>query len=227
MDYLKDSKSIAFLVLFAAAGLLAMHANFSQLLGAPNQFFTGFQFFAPVAGAFLGGMVGAGVVIAAQVADMLLTGKAFTLLNLARLLPLAFAAWYFSTPRKSKLTAVVPLAAIALFLLHPVGGQVWYYPLMFWGIPVVVALFFANNLFARSLGATMTAHAVGGVVWIYSLPTTPAFWAGLVPVVAYERLLFAAGIAVSYVAFNAVLSRLKAPGFVRVDRRLPLATPSA
>ncbi len=222
-------KNAVFVALFLAAGVVAARINFSQLLGSPNQFFTLFQFFAPIAGAFLGSVVGPAVVLATQAVDFLFFGKEATLLNVGRVLPLAFAAWYFAGGANARkvagvpLTALVPFAAIVLFLLHPVGGQAWFFPAVFWTIPVAVALFAGGNLLARSLGATLTAHAVGGVVWIYSLPTTPAFWAGLVPIVAYERLLFAAGIAVSYVAFNAVLSRLPVSGIVKVNRQLPFA----
>ncbi|MBI2653173.1 hypothetical protein HYX00_06920, partial [Candidatus Woesearchaeota archaeon] len=50
-----------------------------QLVGAKNQFFTLFQFFGPVAGAFLGPVVGVLSVLIAEVANYLIAGKAFTL----------------------------------------------------------------------------------------------------------------------------------------------------
>ncbi|MBI5177501.1 hypothetical protein HY995_05450 [Candidatus Micrarchaeota archaeon] len=213
---------LLFFAIFTIAGLIASRMNFSQLLGAPNQFFTLFQFFAPVAGGFLGSAPGAAVILATQLADFFIGGKQFTLLNIARLAPLVFAAWYFGSG-KNRLSAIVPLAAIALFIAHPVGRQVWYFPLIFWSIPVALKLFFPEHLLSKSLGSTLAAHAVGGVVWIYTLPTTPAFWTGLIPIVAYERTLFATGIASSYVVLNSVLSRVKVPQFVNVDRKMPLA----
>lgn len=219
----ENASKLLFLGLFAIAGLIAMRINFSQLLGAPNQFFTLFQFFAPVAGGFLGSALGAAMVLITQSADFVFAGKEASLLNVARLFTLVAAAWYFGTNAKQKWAAIVPLAAIALFVLHPVGGQVWFFAVMFWSIPVLAKFFYAENLLAKSLGSTLTAHAVGGVLWIYTLPTTPEFWVGLIPIVAYERLLFAVGIAVSFVALNAAFSRVRMPSFVHVDATMPFA----
>ena len=219
----QDFSKAVFLVVFVVAGLIASRINFSQLLGTPNQFFTLFQFFAPIAGGFLGSAIGAGVVLATQLVDFAFLGKEASLLNVLRVLPLVFAAWYFGSNSKQKWEVAVPLLAIALFIAHPVGGQAWFFAAMFWSIPVLAKIFFADNLLAKSLGATFTAHAVGGIVWLYALPTTPQFWAGLIPVVIYERALFAAGIAVSYIALNAVLSRIKLPQFVKVNRVLPFS----
>ena len=219
----QDFSKAVFLVVFVVAGLIASRINFSQLLGTPNQFFTLFQFFAPIAGGFLGSAIGAGVVLAPQLVDFAFLGKEASLLNVLRVLPLVFAAWYFGSNSKQKWEVAVPLLAIALFIAHPVGGQAWFFAAMFWSIPVLAKIFFADNLLAKSLGATFTAHAVGGIVWLYALPTTPQFWAGLIPVVIYERALFAAGIAVSYIALNAVLSRIKLPQFVKVNRVLPFS----
>jgi len=223
-----DFKKTAFIVVFVVAGLLASRINFSAVLGAPNQSFTLFQFFAPSAGGLLSGVLGFAVVLAASLVDFVFAGKEATLLNLVRLLPLAFAALYFATASKrrgSKSLGVlaVPLAAIALFLLHPVGQQAWLFAALFWSVPVLARLFAPENLLAKSLGATFTAHAVGSVAWLYLVPTTPSFWLALIPVVVYERGLFAAGTAVSYVAANALFSRLSAPAWLRIDRRLPLA----
>ena len=221
----ENAGKILFLGIFVVAGLIAMRINFSQLVGSNSQFFTFFQFFAPIAGSFLGGLLGAGIVLITQLVDFLFVGKETTLVNLGRLLPLVLAAWYFGTNDKQKYAIAIPLVAIALFWMHPVGMQVWYFPLLFWTIPILAKLFFAENLLAKSLGATLTAHSVGGVVWIYTNSTTAAYWSGLIPIVAYERFLFAIGIAVSFVALNALFSRVKVPEFVNVNYRMPFATP--
>lgn len=223
----ENAIKLLFLGVFVVAGLIALRVNFSQALGAPNQFFTFFQFFAPVAGGFLGSVLGAVIVLAIQAIDFLFTGKAFTLLNAARLFTLVAAAWYFGTSGKQKYAVIVPALAILLFIMHPVGQQVWFFPLLFWTIPIIAKFFFTENLFAKSLGATLTAHAVGGVLWIYTLPTTPQYWTALVPIVAYERLLYAGGIAVSFVLLNALFSRVRVPSFVRVNEKLPLAAKPA
>ena len=174
----------------------------------------------------MGSALGAIAVFVTQGLDLIALGKEATLLNIARVFTLVFAAWYFGTSVKQKWVAIVPALAIVLFVLHPVGMQVWYFAVMFWSIPILAKFVFADNVFAKSLGATLTAHAVGGVLWIYSLPTTPEFWNGLIPIVVYERLLFAVGISVSFLALNALFSRVNVPQFLQVDRRLPFAKPA-
>ena len=205
-------KRLLFIALFAVFAFIMQRINFSALVGADNQFFTLFQFFGPIAGAFLGPVVGVIAVFLAEAADFLVVGKEFTLINIARLLPMLFATYFFATINKedrSKIFKIaVPLAAIALFVLHPVGSQVWFFAL-YWTIPIIAVLLpkkYSSSVAARSLGATFTAHAVGGALWIWTIPMTAAQWVGLIPVVAYERTLFASGIVISYIAVNALLA---------------------
>lgn len=201
-----------FIALFAVFAFITQRINFSALVGADNQFFTVFQFFGPIAGAFLGPIIGVIAVFLAEATDFLVVGKELTWVNIARLAPMLFATYFFATMHKtdrSKLfKIIVPLAAIALFVMHPVGGQVWFFSL-YWTIPIIAVLLpkkYSNSIVARSLGATFTAHAVGGALWVWTIPMTAAQWVGLIPVVAYERALFAAGIVISYIAVNALLA---------------------
>ena len=85
---------------------------------------------------------------------------------------------------------------------------------------------YAETLIGRSLGATFTAHAVGGVLWIYTIPMTPEIYIALLPIVIVERTLFATGIAASYVAVNAILDKaletfdMAAPaGLLHIEKR--------
>lgn len=186
-----------------------MRINFSPLVGTQNQFFTLFQFFGPISGGFLGAGIGAVAVGIANVVDFLFSGKSFDVVNILRLTPMIFAAYYFGCKnnRKEYVGIIVPLLAIVIFNLNPVARGVWYFSL-YWLIPVVVRLIpsgVRGQLFLRSLGSTMTAHAVGGAIWAWTIPMTTAAWIALIPVVAYERFLFTIGIAVSYVAMKAVL----------------------
>jgi hypothetical protein len=203
---LAEPKRLLFVLIFGIVALAAYKINFSQLLGAENQFFTLFQFFGPIAGSFLGPFLGAASVLVAEILNFLLAGKAFSWVNLFRLTPMLFAAYYFGK-KGSKFVALVPVMCMALFIMHPVGGQIWYYSL-YWLIPLAAA-FFPNRLFMKSLGATFTAHAVGSIIFLYTLPTTLGLWQMLIPVVAFERVMFALGITFSYIAVNAVLSRLE------------------
>ncbi|MFH1234750.1 MAG: hypothetical protein V1493_04020 [Candidatus Diapherotrites archaeon] len=213
-----DGKKALFVAIFAVLAFVSAGINFSSLLGTQNQSFTYFQLFAPATGFFLGPIAGAMSVLAAQAAS-LLAGGDFSLFNIARLAPMFFAAYYFGTKNK-KFVALIPLACMALFIAHPVGREAWFYSL-FWLIPLAAALF-RENLFLKSLGATFTAHAIGATAFIYFLPSTPALWAMLVPVTAVERLVFACGISLSFIAFNTALSWLESKAFfkgLRVDKR--------
>jgi hypothetical protein len=207
---IKDNvKKLFFILLFTIVAFITQNINFSALVGTQNQFFTLFQFFGPIAGSFLGPWVGSLTVFLSEIANNFVTGKEFTLLNILRLLPMVVAAIYFGAKKKS-LGIILPLLAIAAFIVHPVGRTVWFFSL-YWTIPIIATLLpekYKSNIFIRSLGTTFTAHAVGGAIWIYSIPMTAEQWIGLIPVVAYERLLFATGIAISYVAVNTLLDKI-------------------
>ncbi|OIO21307.1 hypothetical protein COV61_02760 [Candidatus Micrarchaeota archaeon CG11_big_fil_rev_8_21_14_0_20_47_5] len=210
-----NMKETVFILVFSLAALIASQVNFSPLLGAQNQSFTFFQFFGPMAGGFLGIAGGAASVLIAQLAGFLLAGNEFSLFNALRFLPMILAAAYFARNGgkaigKSALAlSAIPILCMALFILHPIGGQVWYYSL-YWLIPALMLVLFPGRLIARSLGSTFSAHAAGSVAFLYLLPSTPALWLTLIPIVAFERGLFAGGIAVSYVVANTLLEKLSA-----------------
>ncbi len=224
-------KHTVFVALFGVLVLLSDQVKVFTLWGAAGQYFTLFQLFGPIAGGFLGPALGVASVLLAEVASFAWLGKETTAVNILRLLPMLFAAYYFASwkNKKSRITWLVPIAAIALFVVHPVGQQAWYYAL-YWTIPLVAVLL-PENLLLRSLGASFTAHAIGGIIWLYSFPTSPGFWTALIPVVAFERLLFAGGIAVSFVAMNTLLAKVESmlpEEIVAIDYRYALgANPAA
>lgn len=78
-------------------------------------------------------------------------------LLLAYHIPTTSASAYLST--QSRLRAIIPMAAIAAYLLHPIGMQAPWYAL-YWLIPLYGA-FSTRFLFIQALSATFTAHAVG------------------------------------------------------------------
>ncbi|MCX8196934.1 MAG: hypothetical protein N3G80_01310 [Candidatus Micrarchaeota archaeon] len=218
-------KGLSFLLLFVGVAIISSSINFSQVLGGPkNQTFTFFQFVGPIAGGFLGAGVGALSVLLAQAVSFITLGSSAEPITFLRFLPMIFATIYFAKYSKGKLhSAVVPLLCMIAFILHPVGGQAWFYSL-YWLIPALVLLV-PENLFARSLGATFTAHSIGSIIWLYSFPSTPEFWIALIPIVAFERLLFACGISASFVAFNTVLARVETvakSGMLHIDKRYVL-----
>jgi len=202
---LMDKRLVLFLVIFAALGLAAYQLKFSTILGVPSQSFTFFQFVGPVGGQILSPVLGVMSVALVEAGNFLLGGQPFDLTALIRLFPMMFAAFYFGTKRKH--VVAVPIIAMLLFWAHPEGGQAWYYAL-YWLIPVAAFLFFKDNLLARSLGATFTAHCVGSVAFLYAFNIPAATWVTLIPIVAFERFSFALGIAASCVAISTALDYL-------------------
>src|SRR3989344_5025655 len=90
-----SKKRVIFLVLFAVMVFIGNRINFSGLVGAEKQYFTLFQFFGPISGSFLGPIFGAVSVLVAQASDYLVFAKPFTFINIIRLTPMLFAAYYF------------------------------------------------------------------------------------------------------------------------------------
>jgi hypothetical protein len=221
------TKRIVFIAIFIVLVLVGKNINFSPLVGAENQFFTLFQFFGPIAGGFLGAVFGAIAVLFAELIDFFVVGKEASFLNILRLTPMIFAAYYFGTKKKNWSVAI-PAIAILAFIMHPVGREVWFFTL-FWTIPIIGKLLpkkFSDNILVKSYGATFTAHSVGGALWIWTVPMTAAAWIALIPIVFAERFLFGAGIAVSYVTLNVVFDKalnvfkIKIPtDILRIDRK--------
>jgi len=200
-------KKLFFLILFTIVGFISLQIPFNKLAGS-NVSFTLFDFFGPIAGAFLGPLFGILSVLAVEVGNMLMKHSPWTTGAIIRLFPTLFAVYYFASIKKAsgKWILAIPILAIIIFLAHPIGRQVPYYTL-FWFIPLI-AYRFRSNLYMRGLGATFTAHAVGGAAWIWAFNLKAAVWQGLIPVVISERLLFATGIAVSFVVVKYTLSYL-------------------
>ncbi len=199
-------RNAAFVLLFIALAAIADNIKVSSLWGAPGQSFTLFQVIGPLPGLFLGPVFGVISVLGAELVNFVLLHKTVDPLNLLRLLPMLGGAYYFATYGKNKYSLAIPLLAILLFNLNPIGVQAWVYSL-YWLIPLIAALAFPKSLFFRALGTTFTAHSIGGAFWGYFVTMTPAMWLALIPVTAVERLAFAIGITVSYLAINAVLNK--------------------
>lgn len=203
-------RNAAFVLLFVAITLVGNNISLSAIWGAPGQSFTLFQTFGPLPGFFLGPVLGVTAVLVSEIISFVMLGKATNALNLLLLLPMLGGAYAFATFGKQKLSLAIPVLAIILFNLSPVGREAWVYS-MFWLIPIICELIsrvhFKNSLFLRALGATFTAHAVGGAFWNYFATMTPQMWIALIPVTAVERLSFAIGITISFVVVNAITER--------------------
>jgi hypothetical protein len=198
-----NKKQFIFSIFFTLLGLAAMQVPLTHLVGSQARF-TLFDSFAPIAGGFLGSFPGAISVLLMQFFNFLIHGaKVLDAGTIIRFLPMMFATIYFG--KRTKINLFIPIIAIIVFNLNPIGRSVWYFSL-YWLIPVVCYFFQERFLFAKSLGATFTAHSVGGALWIYFFHLPKLAWIALIPVVAIERFSFAVGISVSYLVFNNVLN---------------------
>jgi hypothetical protein len=104
------------------------------------------------------------------------------------------------------LNVVLPLACMVAFGAHAVGGQALAYTLYWLVPPALLGLSNASSTLNAALRITFITHAVGSVLWLYALPTTPAYWLALIPVVAVERLCFA-GVSAGMVALLSMADR--------------------
>lgn len=218
-------KQVIFLALFAIIGFITLQIPFTKLAGS-NVSFTLFDFFGPIAGAFLGPVLGVVSVLTVELVNVVVKQTPLTTGPIIRLFPMLFAVVYFGLMadkkyKNSRWILAVPLLAMIAFTIHPIGRTVWYYSL-FWVIPILAYLR-KDWLVVRSLGATFTAHAVGGAAWIWALNLPASVWNGLIPIVIQERIVFALGISASYLIIRYMLSFLIAK---KLLPRLETVSPS-
>ena len=192
-------------ILWALLSLGALLIPIRPFLAGGHQLpFTAIEFVGPLSGPFIGAIAGAVAVLAAKGAGFLIAGGAVSAFALARLITPSFAAIYLGT--KSKWILLAPLVAIIGFLASPIGRQA---PLITLVWAAAIALWPLRRFFyARALGATLTAHAIGGLLTIWLLPTTAKFWATLPLVVILERAVFALGLTLAYIVIKEVSARL-------------------
>jgi len=116
-------------------------------------------------------------------------------------IPTQLAAWYWkiiSTDINSKshlfvriVFAIIPLACMGIFAMHPVGRLAIPYT-FYWFIPCAIAIWAPRNRWLHALGSTFMAHACGSVFWLFNHPNmTSELWLSLIPGVACERFLIA------------------------------------
>src|SRR3989344_1806494 len=205
-----NKNKIIFVFFFVILGFILLQIPVNTLVGSRVKF-TLFDLLAPISGAFLGTGLGVAAVFLMQFVNLLIHGFAsFDKGAIIRLFPTLFAVWYFAWVKKSsadKKILTIPLLAMLVFNLHPIGRTVWFYSL-FWLIPILVWPYRERFLVLRSLGATFTAHAVGGAIWIWVFNLPAQVWISLIPVVIMERGIFALGISASYILMNNILAYL-------------------
>lgn len=228
MNYIKQfitKKNLLFIAIFALVGFIVLQIPVTQLEGSKAKF-TVYDAFAPVAGSFIGSVPGVIAVFLMQLFNFFVHGARIADVGtVIRFFPMLFAVLYFA--KRGKLNFIIPIIAIVAFIAHPIGREVWYFSL-FWTIPVISYFLRDRFLFARALGATFTAHAIGCALWMWTFALPASAWNSLIPVVAMERLLFALGISGSFIVVNNLLrllekKRLLCLGF-SIDQKYLMST---
>lgn len=123
-------------------------------------------------------------------------GGTFPLYYLAYIIPGYCASLYWVSSR-AIIRFYVPLICMILFMVHPVGFYAAPYAL-YWLIPLMCYISKSRSFFLQALSSTCIAHAVGSVIWLYTVPMTVEQWYTLIPLVALERLSFALGMVIVY-----------------------------
>jgi len=180
--------------------LFIARLKISLIWGSGNLFFSGASMIAPLFGAFFGiGGLGAILLLKKVSASALFSTPFFAFTGL----PLLFEAMCWSVDYRYSqrtfarffLNFLLPLGAFLLFIFHPSVGYGFWFGL-YWTIPMGIYLAETAGLVSVSvvttaIRSTFIAHAVGSVLWCYTVPMTPGQWLALVPLVAIERFVFA------------------------------------
>lgn len=132
-------------------------------------------------------------------------------------LPTIFASLTLKSLLKRKnsiysfmLSVLLPIVCIFFFMLSPSAIGIAKLYSAYWLVPVFSFFIINNlnssniNLFLISLSSTFVAHAIGSIIWAFSVNMSPENWISLIPIVAAERIIFASGISFSYLFINKV-----------------------
>ncbi|MBU4269314.1 hypothetical protein KJ644_02380 [Candidatus Dependentiae bacterium] len=186
---------------------LSSFIKISFLSGSYKFFFSGINFVLPLVGNLFGVATSGLIVFAFLLFKKFTIGGAITLG-----IPTVIATVYISLMSNYKnnfknklynflLSFILPLFCMTLFIFHPMGNKAYIYS-FYWLIPVVlyIAQRFKNFniVYLNYLTATFLAHAVGSIIWLYTMPMTVEQWIGLMPVVFVERIIFAFGVYIIY-----------------------------
>jgi hypothetical protein len=169
------------LTIFVAFALVLSRIPLTPVLGTALHF-SSINLVAPSLGGVMGGLLGTVSIIAVQLLSGIFGWQTFSLDMLIWIFPLSMlgfvtlgaSALYFGS--RSRLLAAIPLAAIALFVAHPTGAQVWYVSLL-WLVPVLVLFSQRIARYLALLVAAPIALSAAGVValpvWLLPLLLVP------------------------------------------------------
>ena len=234
---MKTTSKIAIFAFFITAASVVSKLKFSFVLGSYAMKFSGINFLVPLLGAFFGittSCAALGIIFALKFL--------FTNLCITLGIPTALAthSWVINTKQNThtknitkhfvKITHIAdfflhvlfPITCMALFIMHPTGGQAYAYSL-YWLIPIT--LFFVQyiskkNTFLIALQSTFIAHATGSIMVLYTTNLTATQWLSLIPLVAIERLVMASGMTLGMLAIKQVYASItKSQVFTRARVR--------
>ncbi len=178
---------------------IVSHFKVNCVFGSQIAIFSGINFFGPLLGIWLGMPLAVGLLIGrAFIKSFFMSNFLFT--PLAYHIPTICASTFF-LPGKRLFKIMIPLLCMFLFIIHPVGQQAFWYS-AFWLIPMVLAFIPERSLFLTALGSTFTAHAVGSVLWLYWVPMSAETFALLMPIVLFERIVYASGMVIIHQAVS-------------------------
>lgn len=177
--------------------------------------------FAPIIPSFIGASFGAIAIFGARLLQFFLgISHPKHYLSYISYLPVFIAGVFFSKMFKRKRDHLaIPIGLILLFILHPIGRQVWYFSL-YWLIPIVIIIaqpyirkiFWKHDLptiYLYALSATFIDHAVGSVMYLYYFNIPAIYWIMAIPYVPIERAIFALGITSFYLFVKKALEALQ------------------
>ena len=202
----KRPKLLISIISFFLLSKIASLAKINIIIGSGTALFSGFNCIAPLIGAFGGGFAAFGLFGINVLLRLLLLGIAgFSCFTYY--VPTLFAALYWA--HDTAITRVaVPLLCIILFALHPVGFAALPYA-FYWLIPIVLFFVPRRVPFFDALGSTFIAHAVGSVIWLYTVPMSSTMWLTLIPIVFIERILFSLGMTAAYYLFSWCMKKMR------------------
>lgn len=174
-----------FMILIKAASFFKV----SYIIGSYTALFSASSCMPSVVGMY-SGLLGSGVLLALGLAMRSYLGI-LSFKILAYHIPGFFASASWAQPHWT-IRVLVPAVCMILFVVHPVGFYAAPYA-FYWLIPMVLHYSGSKNLFSTALASSFVAHGVGSVIWLYTVPMAAVTWLALIPIVALERILIAAG----------------------------------
>lgn len=194
MTQLRRSSFIIHILISTIVLRIATIFKVSYIIGSKMSFFSVTDLVGPVIGSY-----GLPVTLCVFLLRSCMSYNSIFTVMLSHL-PTLCGSLYWAT-HSIVIRLILPLVCIALFLVHPTGMQAYVYS-FYWFIPVGVYMLGFQGVWAQAFASTFIIHAVGSVLWLYTVPMDATIWWGLIPVVALERLVSATGMVVAYKAIH-------------------------